>query len=109
MMSAIVGPERWREYQAVIFRRAPRREGDARPKDRFQQAFARTGLRVEERAAPFIVDTASIAEWIRIRGMPLVPADERERADAMIAELAKAGTSQSLTLNESLILGRRDS
>jgi SAM-dependent methyltransferase len=109
MMSAIVGPERWREYQAVIFRRAPRREADARPKDRFQQAFARTGLRVEERAAPFIVDTASIAEWIRIRWMPLVPADERERADAMIAELAKAGTSQSLTLNESLILGRRDS
>jgi ubiquinone/menaquinone biosynthesis C-methylase UbiE len=108
MMSAIVGPERWREYQEVIFRRAPRREADARPKDRFEQAFAKSGLRVEERAAPFIVDTASIEEWIRIRWMPLVPADERERADAMLAELAKAGTSESLTLNESLILGRRD-
>jgi SAM-dependent methyltransferase len=109
IMSAMVGPERWREYQEVIFRRAPRREADARPKDRYQQAFAHAGLRVEERAAPFTVDTASIAEWIRIRWMPLVPTDECERADAMLAELANAGTSESLTLNESLILGKRDS
>src|SRR6266481_5638800 len=108
MLSEIVGPERWREYREVIFRRASRREADARPKDRYQQAFARAGLRVEERAAPFAVTWADIDEWIRIRWMPLIPEGERERADAMIAELGKAGTSRSLTQREPLIVGRRD-
>ena len=108
MLSVIVGPERWREYREVIFRRAERRETDARPKDRFQQAFAKAGLRVEERAAPFTVTWPEIAEWINIRWRPLIPADERERADAMIGELAKMGASQSLTQHEPLIIGRRD-
>ena len=106
-LSAIVGPERWREYREVIFRRAQRREADARPKDRYQQAFAQAGLRVEERAAPFTVTWPDIAEWIRIRWMPLIPADERERANTMIAELAQMGASQSLTQHEPLIIGRR--
>jgi ubiquinone/menaquinone biosynthesis C-methylase UbiE len=107
-LGAIVGPERWREYREVIFRRAARREADARPKDRYQQAFAQAGLRVEERAAPFTVMWADIDEWIRIRWMPLIPEAERERADAMLADLAKAGVPQSLTQHEPLILGRRD-
>jgi ubiquinone/menaquinone biosynthesis C-methylase UbiE len=106
-LSAIVGPERWREYREVIFRRAERREADARPKDRYQQAFAQAGLRVEERAAPFTVTWADIAEWIRIRWMPLIPADERERAESMIAELARAAASQTVTQHEPLIIGRR--
>ena len=106
-LSAIVGPERWREYREVIFRRAARREADARPKDRYQQAFAHAGLRVEERAAPFTVTWPDIAEWIRIRWMPLIPADERERAESMIAELTQAAASQSVTQHEPLILGRR--
>ncbi len=71
----------------MIFRRAARREADARPKDRYQKAFAQAGLRVEERAAPFTVTWADIDEWIRIRWMPLIPEGERERADAMLAEL----------------------
>jgi SAM-dependent methyltransferase len=104
-LSAIVGPERWREYREVIFRRAERREADARPKDRYQQAFARAGLRVEERAAPFTVTWPDIAEWIRIRWMPLIPANERERAESMIAELAQAGASRTLTQHEPLIIG----
>jgi ubiquinone/menaquinone biosynthesis C-methylase UbiE len=106
-LSAILGPERWREYREVIFRRAERREADARPRDRYQQAFAHAGLHVEERAAPFTVTWADLAEWIRIRWMPLIPADERERADTMIAELGRAGTSRSLTQHEPLIIGRR--
>ena len=108
ILSGIVAPEQWREYSEVIFRRAPRREADARPKDRYQRAFVKAGLRVEERAAPFAVTWADIDEWIRIRWMPLIPADERERADAMLAEFAKSGASRSLTLHEPLILGRRD-
>ncbi len=109
MLSALVGPDLWREYSEVIFRRAPRREADARPKDRYQRAFAGAGLRVEERAAPCAVEWADIDEWIRIRWMPLIPADERERADTMIAALAKAGASRNWTQHEPLILGRRDS
>jgi ubiquinone/menaquinone biosynthesis C-methylase UbiE len=107
-LSAIVGPERWREYREVIFRRAERREADARPKDRYQQAFGQAGLHVEERAAPFTVTWPDIAEWIRIRWMPLIPADERERADTMIAELAQTEASRSVTQHEPLILGRRE-
>jgi hypothetical protein len=38
----------------------------------------------------------------------LIPAEQRERADAMLAELAKLGTLQSVTQHEPLILGRRD-
>ena len=106
-LSAMVGPERWREYREVIFRRAERREADARPKDRYQQAFARAGLRVEERVAPFTVMWADIDEWIRIRWMPLIPADEREHAETMIAELAQMGAARSLTQHEPLIIGRR--
>jgi ubiquinone/menaquinone biosynthesis C-methylase UbiE len=108
MLSAIVGPEKWREYREVIFRRAPRREADATPKDRYQQAFAKAGLRVEERLAPFTVTWADIDEWIRIRWIALIPEDERERADAMLSELGKAAASQSLAQHEPLILGRRD-
>ena len=108
MLSAIVGEERWREYREVIFRRAARREADARPRDRYQNAFAQAGLHVEERAAPFTVTWADIDEWIRIRWMPLIPEAERERADAMLADLAKAGVPQSLTQQEPLIIGRRD-
>ena len=107
MLSAIVGPDRWREYREVIFRRAARREADTRPKDRYQQAFAQAGLHVEERAAPFTVTWPDIAEWIRIRWMPLIPAGERERAESMIAELTQAAASQSVTQHEPLIVGRR--
>jgi ubiquinone/menaquinone biosynthesis C-methylase UbiE len=109
MLSALVGEQRWREYREVIFRRAARREADARPKDRYQNAFVKAGLRVEERAAPFTVTWADIDEWIRIRWMPLIPEPERDRADAMLAELAKAGVPQTLTQHEPLIIGRRDS
>jgi ubiquinone/menaquinone biosynthesis C-methylase UbiE len=108
MLSAIVGEERWREYREVIFRRAARREADARPKDRYQNAFVKAGLRVEERAAPFSVTWADIAEWIKIRWRPLIPEGERERADEMIGELAKIGASQILTQREPLIIGSRD-
>lgn len=112
MLSAIAGPDRWREYREVIFRRAPRRDADAGPDDRYQRAFARSGLRVEERAAPFTVEWADIEEFIRVRWMPVIPEDEREQAGAMLAEVAeaaKAGASGSLTQHEPLILGRRDS
>jgi ubiquinone/menaquinone biosynthesis C-methylase UbiE len=108
MLSAIVGEERWREYREVIFRRAARREADERPKDRYQQAFAQAGLHVEERAAPFTVTWADIDEWIRIRWMTLIPETERERAEAILAELAQAGVPQSLTQHEPLIIGMRD-
>ena len=109
VLNAIVGEERWREYREVIFRRGARREADARPKDRYQNAFAQAGLRVEERAAPFTVTWADIDEWIRIRWMPLIPEAERERADAMLAELGKEGVPETLTQHEPLIIGRRDS
>lgn len=114
MLSALVGPDRWREYRKVIFRRAPRHEADPNRReanmghDRFQRAFAKAGLRLEERAAPFTIKWADIEEWIRIRWMPVIPAGERERADAMLKEVAKLGGSQSLTMHEPLILGRRD-
>ena len=108
MLSAIVGPERWREYRQVIFQRAPRREAGERPKDRYQKAFVDAGLRVEERAAPFTVTWPDIDEWIRLRWIALIPEAQRERADAMLKELAEAGASQSLAQHEPLILGRRN-
>jgi ubiquinone/menaquinone biosynthesis C-methylase UbiE len=107
MMSAFIGPDRWTEFRQLIFRRTMRRETDDL-KDRFQQAFAKAGLSVEERAAPFTVDWPGVEEWLRIRWTPLIPADERERADAMIAELGRAAASQTFTMRELLILGRRN-
>jgi ubiquinone/menaquinone biosynthesis C-methylase UbiE len=106
MMSVFIGPDRWPEFRELIFRRTMRRETDDL-KDRFQQAFAKAGLRVEERAAPFTVDWPGVEEWLRIRWTPLIPPEERDRADAMIAELGKAAASQTLTMRELLILGRR--
>lgn len=107
-LAAILGEERWREYREVIFRRAERREADARPKNRYQQAFAKAGLRVEERVAEFAVTGEEIAEWIEIRWRPLIPEGERERADEMIGELAKIGASRSVVQREPLIVGRRE-
>jgi ubiquinone/menaquinone biosynthesis C-methylase UbiE len=107
-LSAIVGPDRWREFRDVIFQRAQRREADARPKDRYQRAFVAAGLRVEERAAAFTVTWSDIDEWIRIRWMPLIPADQRERAEVMLVELAALCASQSVAQHEPLIIGRRD-
>ncbi len=111
LLSTIAGPDRWPEYREVIFKHVPRRDADTGPDDRYQQAFARSGLRVEERAAPFTVGWADIEELINVRWTPLIPEGEREPARAMlagIAELAKAGPSPSLTLREPLILGRRN-
>jgi ubiquinone/menaquinone biosynthesis C-methylase UbiE len=107
MLSAVVGPERWREYREVIFRRAPRREADERPKDRYQKAFAAAGLRVEERAAPFTVTWPDVDEWIKLRWISLVPPEERERAEAALAEVAKTASTLSFNQHEPLILGRR--
>lgn len=109
MLSAVVGPERWREYRDLIFNRAPRREADERPRDRYQKAFAAAGLRVEERAAPFTVTWPDIDEWIKLRWLSLVSAEERERAESALAELAKAAATLGMNLHEPLILGRRDS
>lgn len=109
MLSAILGPDRWREYREVVFQHVPRREADAGPDDRYRRAFAGCGLRVEERAAPFTADWADMEEFVRVRWMPLIPEGEREQADAILAEVAKAGASPSLTMSEPLILGRRDS
>ncbi|HYK65644.1 MAG TPA: methyltransferase domain-containing protein [Patescibacteria group bacterium] len=106
MLSAVVGPERWREYRDVIFNRAPRREADERPKDRYQKAFAAAGLRVEERAAPFTVTWPDIDEWIKLRWLSLVSDEERARAESALAELARAAATVSLDLHEPLILGR---
>ncbi|HEV2171622.1 MAG TPA: methyltransferase domain-containing protein, partial [Candidatus Binatus sp.] len=86
MLSAVVGEERWREYRDVIFRRAPRREADERPKDRYQKAFTAAGLRVEERAAPFAVTWPDVDQWIKLRWISLVPPEERERAEAALRE-----------------------
>jgi len=107
-LRAIVAADRWRDFRDVIFQRAQRREADASPRDRYQRAFAAAGLRVEERAAPFTVTWPDIDEWIRIRWMPLIPADQRERADAMLAELTKMGGSQSVAQLEPLIVGTRE-
>ena len=109
MLAAIVGEDRWREYREVIFRRAARREADALPKDRYQRAFAKAGLRVEERSAPFTVTWPDIDEWIKLRWIALIPNDERERANAMLAEIAKEAASLSLTQHEPLILGHLSS
>jgi ubiquinone/menaquinone biosynthesis C-methylase UbiE len=109
MLGAVVGPERWQEYRDLIFRRARRREADARPKDRYQKAFAAAGLRVEERAAPFTVTWPDIDEWIKLRWIALIPDAERERADAALAEVAKAAATLTVNQHEPLILGRRDS
>jgi len=106
MMSAFIGPERWPELRQLIFRRTMRRETDDL-KDRFQQAFVKAGLTVEEREAPFTVDWPGVEEWLRIRWTPLIPPEDRERADAMIAELRKAAAAQTFTMRELLILGRR--
>lgn len=108
MLSAVVGPERWQEYRDVIFRRARRREADERPKDRYQKAFVAAGLRVEERAAPFSVTWPDIDEWIKLRWIALVPDAERERAEAALAEVAKAAATLTFNQHEPLILGRRD-
>ena len=108
MLGAVVGPERWREYRDVIFRRAARRDADERPKDRYQRAFVSAGLTVEERAAPFTVTWPDIDEWIKLRWIALIPDAERERADAMMAELAAATSTLTMNLHEPLILGRRD-
>jgi ubiquinone/menaquinone biosynthesis C-methylase UbiE len=108
MLSVIIGPERWREYREVIFRTAPRREADPRPRDRYQQAFTRAGLRVEERAPQFTVTWADIDEWIRVRWMPLIPEGERERAEEVLAEIAKEVASRSVMQHEPLIIGRWD-
>ncbi len=108
VLSAIVGPDRWREYREVVFRRAQRREADVGPRDLYQRAFAKAELCVEERAAPFTVTWPDVEEWINIRWTPLIPAAERERADAMIAEVAKLGGSAPLSMHEPLIVAVRD-
>lgn len=107
MLSATVGPGRWHEYRQVIFQRV-RREADEGPDDRYQRAFARAGLRVEERAASFTVGWAAIEEFVKLRCMPVIPESDRAQADAMLKEVAKAAPSGSFTLQEPLILGRRD-
>jgi SAM-dependent methyltransferase len=109
-LSAIVGPDRWREYREVIFQLAPHPHADAGRDDRFQRAFAGAALRVEERAAPFTIQWPDIEELIRIRWMPLIPEAGREQAAAMLAQLAQAANadpSRSWTLSEPLILGWR--
>jgi len=111
MLSAIVGPDRWREYRGVIFQLATHPRFDSGLDDRFQRAFAGAGLRVEERAAPFTVHWADIEQLIRIRWMPVIPGAEREQAAAILAEVgqaANAAESRSFKRSEPLILGWRD-
>jgi ubiquinone/menaquinone biosynthesis C-methylase UbiE len=108
ILSTVVGAERWQEIRDVIFRRARRREADERPKDRYQKAFVAAGLRVEERRAPFSVTWPDIDEWIKLRWIALVPEAERGRAEAALAEVAKAAATLTFNQHEPLILGRRD-
>lgn len=106
VMNEIVGAERWQKYSEVIFRRAPRQH-DARRNILIHEAFAKVGLHVEERHAPFTIAWPDIDEWIRIRWRPLIPEAERERADRMLAELAQLAASRTVDLYEPLILGRK--
>ncbi|MGH7814043.1 MAG: class I SAM-dependent methyltransferase [Candidatus Binataceae bacterium] len=109
-LARLIGAARWEEISAAIFRRAARAsrfaEGE-RDDTRYRAAFAAAGLDFEERAAPFTVGWDDVAEWIRIRWMPVIPESERGAAERMIAEAGAAAAGRTFALHEPIALGRK--
>ncbi|HYL59911.1 MAG TPA: class I SAM-dependent methyltransferase [Candidatus Acidoferrales bacterium] len=106
-MAGIIGKERWNDFAMLVMRTAPRDNPSTAPDDRYRSAFAKAGLEVEERVAPFQIMWRDVEEWIGIRWMPVIPEDERPRARRMLAEVARAAAGARFPLHEPIMLGRK--
>jgi ubiquinone/menaquinone biosynthesis C-methylase UbiE len=103
----LLGVERYAEFARLVFRRnRSNRERSTEP-ERYRAAFARAGLRFEERRAPFSIKWQDADEWIRIRWFPVMEASDRPAVESVLAEIGQTANSRALELNEPLVVGRK--
>lgn len=97
----------WERFAQAIF--GPRFEARAErlSMERHRDAFIAAGLACEAREAAFTVAWPDVAEWVRVRWLPVVGAREGAVAKRTLARLSKEHSTREFQLAESLLIGRK--
>lgn len=100
-LKMLLGDMRWSALRAELPR--PRDVRVRRSSADYQDAARRVGLRVELQRVEFTVTWADLAEFYRVRWLPLYEPSAQVSLAAVLDELVSARGNESFQMNESLL------
>ena len=104
-LKVLVGDERWAQFARELPR--PRDARVRRSQADYRQAAESAGLRVEERQVEFSGSWADLAEFYRVRWLPLLDSSARTSWSAILDSLAEEHGGERIDLAESLLFCRK--
>jgi ubiquinone/menaquinone biosynthesis C-methylase UbiE len=104
-LKALLGEIRWAALRAELPR--PPKAGTRRSPDDYQDAAQRAGLGAEPQAVDFTVTCADLAEFYRVRWLPLCESRAQTTLAGVLDELVSERGSESFQMNESLLFCRQ--
>jgi SAM-dependent methyltransferase len=96
----------WDAFSRAAFVRFGGRLRGGESLNQHRAALRAAGLDVEQRPAIFSVGWNGIAEWIRMRWLVHATAEERARAEQVLAAVPVAAQRRAFDITEELLIGR---
>jgi len=101
----MIGDERWAQFVKELPR--PRGAHIRRGLVEYERAAETAGLRVDRRGAAFVGTWADLAEFYRVRWLPLVEASSRTSLTTVLEDLVAVRGGEQIDLAESLLFCRK--
>jgi ubiquinone/menaquinone biosynthesis C-methylase UbiE len=106
-LKVLVGDERWAQFSRELPR--PRDVHVRRSLAEYQQAAEASGFRVDQRRVEFDGSWADLAEFYRVRWLPLLEPSSRTALSATLDGIVGERGSVQISLSESLLFCRKAS
>jgi len=100
-LKMLLGDARWSTFRAELPR--PRNVRIRRSLADYQDAARRAGLSVDPQSVDFTVTGADLAEFYRVRWLPLYESSAQETLAGVLDELVSERGNESFQMNESLL------
>lgn len=104
-MAEALGSEHWSKLEELFPRAASGRR--RRDPDEYRKACEGVGLTVESKAVGFNVTLADLAEWYRVRWLPVIAEPARREAERILADAIGARGADKLELSETLLFAHQ--